>query len=453
MPTLTPLQMEIANASLHTSLFVHGPASCGKTTVGVARLDTLLDRGIPAESILILTPQRTLQQPYLKRLRARLQDAGGTPTLATFGGIARRMCDLFWPLAAEVAGFAHPERPPVFLTLETAQYFMARLTRPLIEEQGLFESVSIDRNRLYAQILDNLNKAAAVGFPYTEIGTRLDAAWHGDPAQRRVYADVQTCATRFRQYCLEHNLLDFSLQLEIFCQILWHEPLVRHYLISSYRHLIYDNLEEDIPRAHDLVSEWLPEFDSALLIYDEGGGYRRFLGADPESAWQLQDLCHTSLELRESFTIPAQVISLAHGLVSVLGGEASLPLPLPATQARAFSFLTARSYPELLDAICDQIQHLVFEEGIPASEIVVLSPYLSDALRFSLMRRLEEAGAARSLSTSAFSFIAGRTCHTVSTHFGSTGSPGLEDSALRVCRGLCFHACLGNGLGARSSVD
>lgn len=392
MPALTPLQVTIATAS-QACLFVHGPASCGKTTAGVARLEYLLEKKVPAESILVLTPQRTLQAPYLALLRSRTQDVGGEVTLATIGGLARRMCELFWPLAAEAAGFAHPERPPIFLTLETAQYFMARLVRPLIEEEGFFESVTIDRNRLYAQILDNLNKSAAVGFPYTEIGARLDAAWQGDPAQRRVYADVQACATRFRQYCLEHNLLDFSLQLEIFATLLWREPLVREYLSHAYRHLIYDNIEEDIPRVHDLLAEWLPDFDTALLIYDEGGGYRRFLGADPESALRLQNLCTQSFALRESFILPAQVTNLATNLVEALGGQAIVPEPLHLrTHERAFSFLVARYYPELLDAIVAQIQNLVFEQDVPPSEIVVLSPYLSDALRFSLMNRLEQAG-------------------------------------------------------------
>ena len=46
----------------------------------------------------------------------------------------QRMVDLFWPLVADKAGFAHPNRPPTFLTLETAQYSMARLVRPLLDE-------------------------------------------------------------------------------------------------------------------------------------------------------------------------------------------------------------------------------------------------------------------------------------------------------------------------------
>ncbi len=392
MPDLTPAQLEIVHSPLNERRFLTGPASCGKTTAGVARLEFLLQKGVPANSILILTPQRTLQEPYLDLIRSPQRAAGGEVTPATIGGLARRTCDLFWPLAAEAAGFAHPEQPPLFLTLETAQYYMARLVRPLIEEKGLFESVTIDRNRLYSQILDNLNKSAAIGFPHTEIGARLDSAWFGDPAQRRVYSDAQECASLFRQHCLEHNLLDFSLQLEIFWDILWPQEIVRGYLQESYRHLIYDNVEEDIPRAHDLMQEWLPAFDSALLIYDEGGGHRRFLGADPKSALALASLCDETIRLDQSFVVPEEVAHLAENLVEAIGASAlPSPVPLAGSGEKPYSFIVSRFYPELLDAITQQVQALIADLGIPPSEIVILSPYLSDALRFSLMHRLEEA--------------------------------------------------------------
>ena len=97
---------------------------------------------------------------------------------------------------------------------------MAHIVRPLLGE-GFFGSVTIDRNRIYSQIIDNLNKAAIVGFPYQEIGDRLKSAWSGEPGQSRVYEDAQICASLFREYCLKHNLLDFSLQIEVFWHYLW----------------------------------------------------------------------------------------------------------------------------------------------------------------------------------------------------------------------------------------
>ena len=383
-------QMDIAQAALNSNVFLSGLAGCGKTTVGVARMDYLLRHGIHADSILVLTPQRTLQEPYLTSFHSPETAPGGEVTFATVGGLARRMVDLFWPLVAEAAGFAHPDQPPVFLTLETAQYYMAHLVRPLLEE-GYFESVTIDRNRLYSQIIDNLNKAAVIGFPVDEIGIRLDSAWLGDPGQRRVYENAQDCALRFRQYCLDNNLLDFSLQLDVFWDFLWPEKHMRDYLTRTYRHLIYDNIEEDVPRGHDIIRNWLPDFDSALLIYDEGAGYRRFLGADPGVGWGLRELCDEQVVLSESFVTSEDVAALDVMLnEAIIPGSSPFPVSDKTRKAEdgALHFIQSRFYPELLDAITDETLSLL-KIGIPPSEIVILAPYLSDSLRFSLTNRLE----------------------------------------------------------------
>jgi hypothetical protein len=388
MPELKALQRQIVEAPLNARLFVTGRAGTGKTTAAVERLRHLLAQGVPADAILMLTPQRTLQEPYLELLHSPERIAGGEVTSTTIGGISRRMCDLFWPMAARASGFLNPDLPPVFLNLETAQYYMAYLVRPLLEN-GYFESVTIDRNRLYAQIIDNLSKAALVGFPHTEIGSRLDAAWLGEPGQRRVYTDVQECASLFRAYCLDHNLLDFSLQIEIFTNILWPQAQVREYLSNACRHLIYDNVEEDAPRAHDILREWMPSFDSLLLLHDENAGYRYFLGSDPLTGRALSDICDQTIELHENFVSSKEVQQLSDALVgAILSHETE---PVPPTEERAFDILLSRFYPEMLDQVVDQIKRLV-ESGVPYSEIVILAPYLSDALRFTITHRLEEAG-------------------------------------------------------------
>lgn len=387
MTSLTLPQRQIIESPLDLRLFVAGRAGTGKTTAGVERMRHLLAQGIPADSILMLTPQRTMQEPYLDLLYSPERGAGGEVTSATVGGLARRMCDLFWPLAAEAAGFKHPDQPPVFLTLETAQYYMAYLVRPLLE-QGFFQSLTIDRNRLYSQILDNLNKAAVVGFSHTKIGEMMDSAWFGDPVQRRIYQDAQECVNIFRAYCLENNLLDFSLQLEIFSNILWNEGHVQDYLKRTYRHLIYDNVEEDSPRAHDIIGEWLADFDSALLLYDTDAGYRYFLGGDAVTGYTLADGCNESLELTESFVSSEEVIALSDTLVAAITHRET-----EATDTSgALEFILKHYYPDMLDHVVDRIRSLVDDDGIPPSEIAVLAPYLSDALRFAVTHRLEAAG-------------------------------------------------------------
>ncbi len=389
MSTLNAAQRSIVKKPADTSLFLEGPAGSGKTTTGIARLQHLLNAGVAGSSILILVPQRTLGTSYAEALRNPNLPPGGLPSLLTVGGLAQRMVELFWPLAAETAGFAGPNQPPVFLTMETAQYYMARLVRPMLDE-GAFDGVTIERNRLFSQILDNLNKAAVVGFPYTEIGPRLKSAWSGEPTQLRIYEDAQACAIEFREYCLANNLLDFSLQLDVFRQHLWPNPFCHAYLMNTFQHLIYDNIEEDTPVAHDIVQEWLPHLRSALLIYDSDAGYRSFLGADPKSAYMLKDHCQEHTAFTRSLVSSAEIQSLTASLGQYLTHNAQSSSEIDPRPAIAYEY--QRFYPEMLDWVAQQIAVLVHEEELPPGEIVVLAPFLSDALRFALVNRLDALG-------------------------------------------------------------
>jgi len=383
----------------HT-LFLSGPPGCGKTTLGVQRLNHLLAQRIPGEQILILVPQRTLAAPYYDALHTAAAPAGSMVTIATIGGLARRTLDLFWPLAGGPAGFAQPDYPLFFLTLETAQYYMHRIVGPLVSA-GAFDGVTIPRPRLVSQIIDNLNKAAAVGFPPDQIASRLKAAWSGDSATLRIFDQVQTAALAFRQACLDGNLLDWSLQIETFQRHLLPLPELRRYLLGGYRHLIVDNTEEDIPACHDLLRIWLPLCESALVIHDTGGGYRVFLGADPGGALELGRLCKEKVVLSRSHVTTPQMEALGIRLSAPFFPEDRQPAgaPDPVLDLGERGPLVQpggdhRFHPQMLDWVADEIARLVMEEAVPPAEIAVLAPFLSDSLRFSLTARLTRYGIA-----------------------------------------------------------
>src|SRR5512136_1696022 len=124
-------------------VFLSGPAGDGKTTLAVQRLQHLLTSGIDGSSILILAPQRSLLKPYQALLRHADLPANTAVDTLTLGGLAKRSVDLMWPAVAREAGFANPDQPPIFLTLETAQYYMERVVSPFIAERYYFESVRL----------------------------------------------------------------------------------------------------------------------------------------------------------------------------------------------------------------------------------------------------------------------------------------------------------------------
>lgn len=356
----------------------------------MARVLHLLRSGAPAESILIFVPQRALAQPYIGALRGQSEHRGGQVSVQTIGSLSRQMVEMFWFLVAGRAGFKHPIHLPNFLSLELAQYFMTRVIEPLVDERDYFTSVRIDRPRLYSQIVDNMNKAALVGFPISEIGSRLKSALAGGVEQAHIFDDAQTCAMAFRKYCLERNLLDFSLQLEVFRDHVWASPQARDHLRGRCKHLIVDGVEEDNHASHGFLSDLLGSCESALIIYDRDAGFRRFLGADPASARHLRDGCQLEATLDESFVMGAQVKALGADLAAQLGlsvndaGDAD-PRPALITEAR-------RYHPEMVDWVARQVDMLVGERGVSPNEIVILAPFLSDALRFGLADGLAQRG-------------------------------------------------------------
>lgn len=387
---LNAQQQGLVQQPLDKKIWVEGIAGSGKTTAGVQRMLHLLDNGVSADSILVYVPQKTLAQPYYDALREDKNRRGGQVTIHTIGSLALRTVEMFWFMIAQEVGFKKPDDLPNFLSLELVQYFMTRAIEPLVDERDYFTSVRIDRARLYSQIVDNLNKAAVVGFPVEDISERLKSALGGDVEQQHIYDDAQICAEAFRQYCLDHNLLDFSLQVDVFLNHLWTKPEPRQFLMGRFKHLIVDNIEEDNPASHRILTDWTQQSDSAFIIYDRSAGFRRFLGADSDNAYNLRDVCDVQVAFEESLVMDEEVQSLGLNLAVRLGEEYNL-----ADEANPRSALITESHryhPQMVDWIVAQIGSLVHDYGVSPNEVVVLAPYLSDALRFGLVEGLKEQG-------------------------------------------------------------
>jgi hypothetical protein len=161
--------------------------------------------------------------------------------------------------------------------------------------------------------------------------------------------------------------------------------------LSGYRHLIVDNTEEDIPAAHDLLKTWLPLCESALVIHDTDGGYRVFLGADPEGALALSGLCDEHVLLAGSHVTSPEVAALGIELAAAVAKKVS-PSATDPRPAQVHPPEPLRFHPQMLDWVTGEVSRLVDEEQVPPGEIAILAPFLSDALRFSLTARLQDYG-------------------------------------------------------------
>lgn len=377
-----------------TKTMFFGAAGTGKTTRAINHLKQLLADGVSPYNILILLPQRTLAPPFADALADVSVPLPGDVDMFTLDGLALRTIKLVWPQIAADAGFGRPTRQPTFLTIETAQYYMAQVIQPLLDE-GYFDpnvvSVTITLPRLMSQLLDNLEKAALIGLPIEQVGGRLKTALGAEISSRVAFDHVQACITAFRDFCLRNNLLDFSLRMDTFRNHIWAKSALRRLLTHRYRHLIVDNVEEHNPFTHQILHDWLPETESAFLGYDEDGGFRIFLGANWRTGRALEMRCERLETLTESYVAPADVLAFGEHLAATLDPDA----PPPETSGdphTAFTFQQTRFYPQSLNWVVEQIAALVNDEGVSPDEIVVLAPFISDALRFSFSYQMEQCG-------------------------------------------------------------
>jgi hypothetical protein len=196
----------------------------------------------------------------------------------------------------------------------------------------------------------------------------------------------------FRSFCLENNLLDFSLQVQLFREFVWQDPLCRRYLTSQFAHLIYDNCEEDPPYVHDVLIEWLPSFKSALIVYDNQAGYRVFLGADPHSAWRLHEQAQHTRELTQSFTASPEVALLRNYLVTPEKSQVYPPLDYATlTKVLHIPEHPLRFYQQMLADVAAQIQELV-ASGTKPGQIAILAPFVNSSSGFAMQQALSQRG-------------------------------------------------------------
>lgn len=393
--------------------YLVGHPGTGKSATLITILETLLDSGVRPNRILVLVPSETQTRRYHAAFAAaqmRIREAarpatrrsrsakGGEPEIHTFFGLAQHHVGLFFPRIASRAGFADPHREPVWLNVEAAQYFLDRVLAARIAD---FADLRLPRLRLLVQILDDLNRAATTGFPLHELADRLASAWQGREPRAHLFQSVQDVALAYRQFCLDHSLVDFSLGMELFRTQLLTADFYREYVAARYRHVLADNVEEGAPLIHDFLELLLQTSDSAVLVEDDPGGYRINLGAEPSSARRLRAMCDRVDHVPDARVPEASPARFGEALMQAI--RAHMPLEASRGEVRGDEGPVVivqqpdrsplRYWITMVQAVADRIGALV-QSGVRAGDIAVVAPVVEDVLAFELTERLKRFGVA-----------------------------------------------------------
>lgn len=371
--------------------YLTGHPGTGKSSRLADHLVSLLDAGVRPDRILLLTPQQAQAERFRAAQMRVKRRTRGEPFVSTIYSLAQQHVSLFFPRVAPRAGFVHPKREAVFIDVELTQYFLDQIAAPYIAE---FEDLKLSRPRLISQILDSMNKASTANFPLDELAERLNASWTGPEPRAHHYRRVQEIALTFRRFCLQHNLIDFSLSMNVFGEHLLDADFYQEFIQARYRHILADNIEETPPVEHMFMGQVMRTCDSALLVEDDPGSYRLFLGADRQSARELRELCDTVIEVpdpRLNADAPASPAQFGAALMTAIQTN-NRPRSLGSHVLDNVRLMQGERYwTQMVQRIVEHIHELV-QAGVKPKDIAVLAPIVEDVLRFELQERLRPAG-------------------------------------------------------------
>ena len=267
---LNESQREAATAPDGANLILAGPGS-GKTRVITYRVAHLIARGVPAESILLVTFTRRAAREMVDRLEALVGPKAARVWAGTFHHIGNRLLRK----AAEVLGYG-----PNFTILDGED--QADLVRQAMEDAGLFGSGRLAPKP--STVMHLLGYAFNVARPLESVvherAPDLVDRLPELEAAARAYADRKRAA----------NCMDYDDLLGQWARLLDEFPEQRLAQGRMFRHILIDEMQ-DTNHVQIKVVEAIARAGAGNLtaVGDDAQSIYRFRGADYDNILKFPD--------------------------------------------------------------------------------------------------------------------------------------------------------------------
>ncbi len=350
-------------------LLIVAGAGTGKTRTLVARVARLIDAGVPAERILLLTFTRRAATEMLRRAD-RLVDraASGRVWGGTFHGISHRLLRRFGPAVGLAEGFT------ILDQADSEDIFgLLRAERGLGEKGIRFpkkETIAAVYSRTVNQQA-KLDEVVGRHFP-----------WCGD--------HVDSIRRLFRNYTArkrEHNVIDYDDLLLYWRALL--ESAAADAIRGMFDHVLVDEYQ-DTNRIQADILAGLCVTAVPTVVGDDAQAIYGFRAAEVENMWEFESRFAGTrrITLDQNYRSTPQVVAVANAVMS----DAATGFPKNLWSVRRDgprpTLVTCHDEPTQAEHVCEQV--LARRElGIPLREQAVLfrTSHHSAGLEVELGRR------------------------------------------------------------------
>ncbi|MCS7062465.1 MAG: hypothetical protein NZM04_00205 [Methylacidiphilales bacterium] len=301
--------------------------------------------------------------------------------VGTISEYARRLVYLYFPTLAHQSGFIDRWLEPVFISVEMSQYIVKNIIEKEYDDR---EFSPINTPDFSLQVLDCMNKCADSHIDISEINQRLLSAWGSKSIYVHLFKEVQEIAYKFRRFCLDNNVLDYSLTMEVFYKnILKNEPLIA-LLLRPVKIIAADRVEN----APGLLSEFIVEAEKYVEnIYigsDIYGMTRRYLF---NNKYAIENL-NKKLPLQEIYRYEneSDISTFTEDVVKYLKTPTARPSPITYKDVH---FIKIEGSPNTITSKIAQLIELETDKN-KKQKVCILSPSINDMLINNLSLKLNK---------------------------------------------------------------
>ena len=351
---LNPAQLAAATAPDGFNLILAGPGS-GKTRVITYRVAYLIARGVPAESILLVTFTRRAAREMVGRLETLIGPKAAQVWAGTFHHIGNRLLRR----SAQVLGYG-----PNFTILDGEDQL--DLVRLAMEDAELVGTGRMAPKPSSVQHL--LSLAFNVRRPFREVVLERNPGWE------EWLPNLEAASIAYATRKKAANCMDYDDLLGQWARLIEEFPDQRAIQAKQFRHLLVDETQDTNTLQANLVETLAREGSGNLTaVGDDAQSIYRFRGANYDNILKFPDRNPgtTIFRLETNYRSTPEIVaftnaSIAHNasgfpktLVSARG-RGVLPLVVPAADAH-----------EEADFLCQQVLDLR-EQGIELARMAVL---------------------------------------------------------------------------------
>ena len=367
------LNPEQAAAATHGDgpLLIIAGAGTGKTRTLVYRVAHLIERGVKAERILLLTFTRRASQEMLSRAERLVGSNSKRVHGGTFHATAHRLLRRYGPAAGLAKDFTIMDQGDSadLMQLARAQLGYAAKTKRFPKKETL--------QYVYSR---HINTGVAVDdIVRDEYGQFVDYLEDFS----KIYADY----TRRKQ---ERNLVDYDDLLLFWALMLEASPDLRQKIGGMYDHILVDEYQDTNVLQARILRGMCGAHSNITVVGDDAQSIYSFRGANFRNILDFpkQFAGATTVTLEQNYRSTQPILSVTNTLISRAAERFTKNLWTERTGGETPWLVAARDEQQQTQFVVDRILEL-HEEGTPLREIAVLfrAGYMSADLEIELTNR------------------------------------------------------------------